>query len=51
MVDLEGHAVVDFEILIEVEPGPIKRLLTFWRPVHEDPGIMLMVEVDVCLKF
>ncbi len=51
MVDLEGHAVVDFEILIEVEPGPIKRLLTFWRPVHQDPGIMIMVEVDVCLKF
>ena len=51
MVDLKGHIVVDFEILIKVEPSPIKRLLTFWSPVHEDPGLVLMVEINVGLKF
>ena len=51
MVDLKGHVFVDFEILIKVEPSPIKRLLTFWSPVHEDPGLVLMVEINVGLKF
>ena len=51
MVDLECHGVVDFEVLIEVEPSPIKRLLPLWCPVHEDPGLLFMVEVYVCLKF
>jgi len=51
LVDLKSHAVIDFEILIEVEPRPIKRLLAFWSPVPENPGLMLMVEVYVGLKF
>lgn len=51
LVDLKGHAVIDFEILIEVKPCPIKRLLPLWSPVPKDPSLMLMVEVDVGLKF
>ena len=51
LVYLKGHIVVDFEIFIKIKPSPIKRLLAFWSPVHDDPGLVLMVEVYVGLKF
>ena len=51
LVDFKGHVVVDFEIFIKIKPSPIKRLLAFWSPVHEDPGLVLMVEVYMGLKF
>ena len=51
MVDLKSHAFINFEILIEVEPRPIKRLLPLRSPVSENPDLMLMVKVDMGLKF